>query len=95
LILTVEFSNKKIKRVKSNVIRLTYLLFLLMAYQEKCYCFLTFKDLWTPRFARNDKPFFQTECKGKGPFISTKFSGVYFYLKTESFGMKINLFVKN
>jgi hypothetical protein len=54
-----------------------------------------------PRFARSHAyaflpglfiPLFLTECKGKGRFISTKFSGIYFSIKFEYFGVKINLF---
>jgi len=49
-----------------------------------------------PNFQRSSGftslPFFKRECKGKSPFISTKFFFIYFSIKLESFGMKINLF---
>jgi len=49
-----------------------------------------------PNFQRSfgftSHPFFERECKGKGHFISTKFFFIYFSKKSESFGVKINLF---
>ena len=92
---------KKIKSVKSKLYLawLTFCFVIPVATGITCYCFLTFKDLlslallgMTTVLILFSFPFFRTECKGKGSFISTKFSGIYFSRKTESFDVKINLF---
>jgi len=53
------------------------------------------KMLLFPNFQRSfgftSHRFFQTECKGKGLYISTKFFFIYFSKKSEFFGVKINL----
>jgi hypothetical protein len=82
-------SLKKIKTCqKSNVIRLTLPFLLLLRLLEEMLLFPNFQR----SFGRYQPPFFETECKGKGPFISTKFFSTYFPINPDSFGVKINLF---
>ena len=59
--------SQKIKRVKSNVFRLTYLVSIPMAYRNGVLLFPNFQRSFG-RYCR----LFLKECKGKGRFITTK-----------------------
>jgi hypothetical protein len=71
-----------------NVIRLTYLLFYSEMNRNKVLLFPNFQR----SFCFTKHPFFERECKGKSRIISTKFFAIYFSIKFEFFGVKINLF---